>query len=96
MSVMQVNKTRCFMVDFWGLNMYADAFTSEMVISTEKWEWKQQGMNVSILNLRKTYLQKKKIDCVEVNSFSFLSDDPVLKSLCLHHKISFTCKNIFI
>lgn len=62
MYVMQVNKKGCLMMDFWELNMYADAFTAEMVINTDKlWEWRQQGMNVSILNLRKSYMQQKRL-----------------------------------
>ena len=59
MAVIQKNKQKVRPVlDYWELNDHVDPFTACADICTEKLrEWRQAGSNVSMLDLRKAYLQ---------------------------------------
>ena len=58
-SVIQQNKQKIRPVlDYWELNDHVDLFTARADICTEKLrEWRRAGSNVSVLDLRKAYLQ---------------------------------------
>ena len=59
MAVVQQNKDKVRPVlDYRELNQYVDAFTADADVCASKLrEWRQQGANVSLLDLRKAYLQ---------------------------------------
>ena len=59
MAVIQQNKQKVRPVlDYRELNEHVDPFTARADICTEKLrEWRQTGLNVSVLDLRKAYLQ---------------------------------------
>ena len=59
MAVVQQNKAKVRPVmDYRELNQYVDAFTADADVCASKLrEWRQQGANVSLLDLRKAYLQ---------------------------------------
>ena len=45
-------------MDYWELNQYVDTFTADADVCASKLkEWHQHGPNVSLLDLRKAYLQ---------------------------------------
>ena len=45
-------------MDYQKLNQYVDTFTVDADVCASKlWEWRQHGPNVSLLDLRKPYLQ---------------------------------------
>ena len=59
MAVIQQNKQKVRLVlDYRELNDHVDPFTARAHICTEKLrEWRRAGSNVSVLDLRKAYLQ---------------------------------------
>ena len=59
MAVLQQHKSKVRPVmDFWELNCYVDAFTANTDVCTDKLhEWWQKGSNVSLLDLKRAYLQ---------------------------------------
>lgn len=59
MAIVQPNKSKVRSVmDFWELNQYVNAFMADADVCASKlWEWQQHGSNVSLLDLRKAYLQ---------------------------------------
>ena len=59
MAVVQQNKSKVRPVlDFRELNGYIDAYTAHADICMQKLrEWRKKGSNVSVLNLRRAYLQ---------------------------------------
>ena len=61
MAVVQPTKDKVRPVmDYRELNKYVDAFTGTADVCAQKLrEWRQQGANVSLLDLRRAYLQVK-------------------------------------
>lgn len=59
MAVMQEHKQKVRMVlDYGELNGFVEAFTADAEVCTQKLrEWRQQGVNVLLLDLRNAYLQ---------------------------------------
>ena len=59
MAVIQQNKQKVKPVlNCWELNDHVDPFMARADICTEKLrEWRRAGLNVSVLDLRKAYLQ---------------------------------------
>ena len=59
MAIMQHTKGKvCPVMDYRELNEYVDACTVDADVCTAKLrEWRQQGVNVALLNLRRPYLQ---------------------------------------
>ena len=59
MAVLQQNKIKVHPVmDYWKLNHHVDAFTANAdICATKLHEWRQKSANVSLLNLRRAYLQ---------------------------------------
>jgi len=59
MAVVQQNKAKVRPVmDFRELNTYVDTFTASADVCADKLrEWRQQGTNVTVIDLRKAYLQ---------------------------------------
>ena len=46
------------MLDYWELNGFVDAFTANAEVCAQKLtEWRQQGVNLLLLDLRNVYLQ---------------------------------------
>ena len=58
-AVLQQNKTKVRpVIDYWELNHPIDAFMANADVCTAKLrEWRQKGANVSLLDLRRAYLQ---------------------------------------
>ncbi|XP_066985023.1 uncharacterized protein [Macrobrachium rosenbergii] len=58
MAVVQQNKKVWPVLDFRELNTYIDAFTADSDVCSDKLrEWRRQGVNVSVVDLAKAYLQ---------------------------------------
>ena len=59
MAVIQQNKAKVRPVmDFRELNTHVDAFTANADVCTDKLrEWRRQGTNVTVIDLRRAYLQ---------------------------------------
>ena len=59
MAVVQQNKSKVRPVlDFRELNWYVDAYTAHADVCVQKLrEWRKKGSNVSVLDLRRAYLQ---------------------------------------
>ena len=57
MAVVQVNKNKLRpIMDYRELNRYIDMFTANADLCAQKlWEWRCEGSNVVILDLKKTY-----------------------------------------
>ena len=59
MAMLQANKQKVRLVmDYWELNKYVDAHTANADVCTQKLrEWRQKESNVTVLDLRRAYLQ---------------------------------------
>lgn len=59
LAVVQCNKGKVrHVMDFRELNTNIDAFTADADVCADRlWEWRWQGENVSMIDLRKAYLQ---------------------------------------
>ena len=58
-AVLQQHKSKvCPAMDFWQLNHHVDVFTAKTDVCAAKLrEWRQKGSNVSLLDLKRVYLQ---------------------------------------
>ena len=59
MAVVQEHKQKVWLVlDYWELNSFVEVFTANAKVCLQRLrEWRRQGVNVSLMDLRKSYLQ---------------------------------------
>ena len=59
MAVVQEHKRKVWPVlDYWELNGFVEAFTANIEVCSQRLrEWRRQGANVSLMDLKKAYLQ---------------------------------------
>ena len=83
MAIVQQNKLKVRPVlDIRELNRYVDAYTAHADVCAQKLrEWRKKGSNVSVLNLRRAYLQV----CVHKSFWLYQTIILEGKRYCLSH-----------